>query len=72
MASRDDTSLPYDAGRALADSIMDALETVALKLAGRIRAVQEDQAETRQELHALKQRVEALENPGKAARLRRG
>lgn len=62
-----------EAGKAVADAIIDALEYTATKLSHAVRALQEDHAEAREELTALKQRVEALETRARsAARQSRG
>jgi hypothetical protein len=47
--------------QAIADSVVDALEHVSKSLADAVVAVQQDQADTREEIHALKQRVDSLE-----------
>jgi hypothetical protein len=55
----------------IADAIVNGIETVTTHLAHALKAVQEDQAETREQLYALTQRVEALERSGRVARRER-
>jgi predicted nucleic acid-binding Zn-ribbon protein len=47
--------------KAIADSIIDSLEHVSRSLANAVTAVQEDQATAREEMYALKQRLDSLE-----------
>jgi hypothetical protein len=68
MADRTPEEIGAATGAALADSILDALEAVTAPLVQAVRAVQEDQAAMREQLHALAQRIEALEPRGHSRR----
>jgi hypothetical protein len=56
---------------AIADAIVNGIITVTTELALAIKAVQDDQAETREQLYALTQRVETLERSGRVPRRER-
>jgi phage FluMu gp28-like protein len=61
MADRTPEQIGREAGKAIADSIADGLETVILKLTDALAAIQVEQAELRDEFLALAAEHRTLE-----------